>query len=284
MQRKEIHSWGSMNELVFAFSANLGDRVYLGAAMGFPFLRYFEESYYTEIDGSNEIEDFHRLSIYDELSTRGTGFNLKFGTIVRINDIFRVGGAIHSPTWYNNMRDEWYSDFYTAFDNGESFTERAPFGSYDYQLETPWKAIASASAIIGNVALVSAEYEFIDYSKSRLRSYGYSYYDENNTIRTNYRNAHAIRIGSEYRLDVYSFRLGGGYYTSPFENGVNSGERFFFSGGAGFRSKSFFADIAYLQSFIDEDYFLYGSENVTVNPAENRFVTYNLLLTCGFRF
>jgi hypothetical protein len=284
VQRQEVESWGSMNEMVLAFSANLSDRVYIGASMGFPFIRYFEESYYMEIDRDNEIDDFHQLTIYENLATRGTGVNLKFGTIIRVTDFLRLGGAIHSPTWFNNMTDEWYSEFSTQFDNGDRFNERSPFGAYDYQLETPWKALASASFIVARTALISAEYEYMDYTRSKLKSRGYNYYDENTAIRTNYSATHNIRAGAEYRMGSFSVRGGGGYYSSPFSNDVNDGEKFFFSGGVGFRDKHFFADLAYVQTVSNEDYYLYGSENVSFDPIRNKYSTYNLMLTCGLRF
>ncbi len=282
-QRQEITSWGAMNEMLFAFSANFADRVYVGASFGFPFLRYYEEALYTEIDRENALDDFNRLSIYDELYTRGTGFNVKFGTVVRVTDYLRMGAAIHSPTWYNNMTDEWYSEFYTSFDDGETFTERTPFGAYDYQLETPWKFIGSASGIIQNVALVSLEYEYIDYSRSRLRSRGYNFYDENSAISNNYASAHSIRLGAEYRVDNVGLRAGGGYNTSPFADGINTGNRFYYSAGVGFRGRNFFADFAFVQSFSNEDFYLYGSENVYLEPISNKYSTYNILMTLGFR-
>ncbi|MCD4735905.1 MAG: hypothetical protein K8R53_07660, partial [Bacteroidales bacterium] len=69
LQRKDITSWGSMNEMVFSVGANISDRVYLGSTIGFPFIRYFEESTYIEEDTENNHEGFSRLVRYDELKT-----------------------------------------------------------------------------------------------------------------------------------------------------------------------------------------------------------------------
>lgn len=284
LQRKELNTWGSVNEMVMAFSANLDDRAYFGVTLGFPILRYFEESYYTEIDRENNINDFNRLSIYENLATRGSGFNIKFGTIIRVTDNLRIGGAVHSPTWYNNLRDEWYSVYSTDFDNGDNFNERSPYGSYDYRLETPWKALGSMSVIIGQRALLSAEYEFMDYSKSKLRGPGYSFYDVNYSIQNKYKATHYIRGGTEIRFGQLSARGGGGYGTSPFAENINDGSSFFYSLGFGFRDKNFFFDLAYVQTFSKEDYYLYSSETITVDPVKNQHLTYNLIMTMGFRF
>ena len=72
-QRKEINSWGSMNEWVIAFGANINDRLYLGGTFGFPYIRYFEESIYTEEDNMNLMDDFRSMQLYQDLETHGGG-------------------------------------------------------------------------------------------------------------------------------------------------------------------------------------------------------------------
>jgi hypothetical protein len=283
-QRKEINSWGSMNDLLFALSANFNDRMYLGASFNFPFIRFYQESVYIEEDIENNLDDFDRLTIYDNLATRGSGFNFKVGTIIRVTNFFRIGGAFHSPTWFFSMRDEWYSEYSTRFDDGDSFFERTPFGSYDYKLETPWRALGSASFILGRAVLLSAEYEYTDYSQSRLSSGMYNYSDENDAIRSKYTEAHTLRVGTEIRMGYFTIRGGAGYYTSPFADDINDGERMFFSAGIGFRDRNFFADLGYVQSFSPVDYYMYGSENIDADPVRNDITTYNILLTLGFRY
>lgn len=284
LQRQEINSWGSMNDLLFAFSGNFKDRMYLGVSFNFPFIRYFRESYYSESDAENRIDDFDELTVYENLTTTGSGFNMKIGTIIRVTNFLRIGGAFHSPTWFNNMRDEWYTDFTTRFEGNEIYNKRSPLGNYDYQLETPWRALASASVVLWRMALVSAEYEYADYSQSKLRSSGYSYYDENRTIQEIYTVSHTLRLGAELKMGYFAIRGGAGYYSSPFAEGVNDGEKMFFSGGFGFRDKNFFLDLAYLQTLSSEDYYLYGSENVSVDPVGNDFSSYTVSMTLGLRF
>lgn len=283
-QRLEMNTWGSMNDLVFALSGNFNDRMYLGMSLNFPFIRYFKESYYNEIDSDDALDGFDQLTVFESLSTRGSGFNVKLGTIIRVANFLRIGGAFHSPTWYYNMQDEWYSEYTTYFDNKDSYFETSPRGEYDYQLETPWKAMLSASVVLWRMALISAEYEYTDYTQSRLRSSGYSFYDENTAIQTKYTETHTIRAGAEIRIGHFAIRGGAGYYPSPFADGINDGEKLFFSGGFGFRDKNFFLDLAYLQSRSYEDYYLYGSENVTADPINNKYSTFTIATTIGFRF
>ena len=72
--------------------------------------------------------------------------------------------------------------------------------------------------------------------------------------------------------------------TDGFVEDINDGEKFFFSGGIGYREKHFFLDLAYLQTISNEDYYLYGSENVSFDPIRNKYSTYNLMMTIGFRY
>ena len=283
-QRKEINSWGSMNEWVIAFGANINDRLYLGGTFGFPTIRYFEESIYSEEDNMNLMDDFRSMQLYQVLETHGGGFNMKFGVIVRATDWVRIGGAIHSPTWHNNMRDYWYSSLSAEYDNNDYFQRTSPEGNYDYEIETPWRAMGNIAFIIGKVALISADYEYIDYSKAELKGYDYGFYNENTAIKNKYEKSQNIRVGGEYKLGQLALRAGYSFYGSPFATGVNDGKKNYYTGGIGFRDENFFVDLAYVYSSSKEDYYLYSSENVSVDPVKNKYITNNVLLTIGLRY
>jgi len=283
LQRKEINTWGSMNEYTFGFSTSIADRLYIGTSIAFPRTRYFEESRYTETNLDEEASAFRELSIYEELQTKGTGVNLKFGMILRLTNFIRLGGAIHSPTWFNNMNDSWYNTHSVTFE-GDSYFESSPYGNYSYELETPWRAMGGLSIVLWQAALISADYEYADYSQSKLRSNGYDYYDENSSIQNKYTETHNVKLGTEFRIGHFALRGGFGYSMSPYADDINDGEKFSYSGGMGFRDKNFFLDLAYVRSENHENYYLYGSENVNVNPTDNKLITNNLLLTLGFRY
>jgi hypothetical protein len=279
LQRKDIKSWGSTNEFLIAFGTNLGNRLYLGAVLGFPSVRYFERSIYSESDTRPDSNDFRQIILNDELTTKGSGFNIKFGLILRATDWLRIGGAIHSPTWYNEMKDEWKTSITTDFDNGDHFTSESPIGNYNYNLETPWRALGGISFIIAKVALISAEYEYIDYTSSRLRADDYLFSTENSAIDTIYNSTQNIRVGAEYKIGNFAVRGGYAMYGSPFVSHKNDGQMNYFTGGFGYREKNFFMDLAYVRSMGTEDYYLYGSEK-----SVNKLSSNNFLLTVGFRY
>jgi len=285
-QWKQIDTKGSMNEYVFTFGANYNDRLYLGMTFGIPMIRYFESSFYEESGIQNsDLKYFQKI---DDLETRGSGFNMKLGVIYRAADWLRLGAAFHTPSWFGNMTDYWQttiiSEFYTPDINGYyRYVETSPSGTYDYHLRTPYRVQGSVGFIIGNVGLVSADYEFADYAAANLDASDYSFSEENQAISNSYTIGHNIRFGTEWRYNVFSFRAGGKYFTSPYDNDINDGTGWGFSAGAGFRADWFFMDLAFAYNQMKEDYYLYDSETVKVNPVLNTTRKYSILTTFGIK-
>ncbi|MBK5284552.1 MAG: hypothetical protein JJE25_04060, partial [Bacteroidia bacterium] len=185
LQRRSSLSKGSMGEFALTFGGNYSNRFYLGATIGINSVRYVENSTYEEIDQENGNGNFKSFRLNNDLTTTGTGINFKLGMIYRANDVVRIGLAVHTPTFYE-MHDEYSSKMNSAFDDGNAYSYSSPSGSFDYQLTTPMKAIAGIGFVIGKMGIISADYEFVDYSDSKLDATDYKFFDENNAIRKNY--------------------------------------------------------------------------------------------------
>ncbi|MBN1338087.1 MAG: hypothetical protein JXA03_02125 [Bacteroidales bacterium] len=280
LQTKYLTSWGSMNEFVFSMGANFSERFFIGATLGLPYVRYFEESTYSETDTEGVHDGFTQFNLYNELKTVGSGINIKFGAILRATDWLRVGGAFHSPTWYGRLTDTWSSSLEnTGVDRASS-----PIGTYDYRLETPYKAIGSLAFILAKYGMISIDYEYIDYAEAHLRGNDYNFMYENNAITNIYRDASNIRIGGELRLDSYLIRGGYSVYGTPFKQGINDGEVVSYSAGFGYREAHFFIDFAFVHSVSDEDYYLYSTPDISYSPVKNTLRSNNFILTLGFRY
>ncbi|MCK5839534.1 MAG: outer membrane protein transport protein [Bacteroidales bacterium] len=284
-QRKSILSEGYMNEMGFSVAANYADVVYFGGTIGIPVIRYYEETIYEENNTvSSDTIYFSSFRKYDYLETRGSGFNFKFGLIVRATDWMRLGAAFHTPSYFGNLRDDYRSTISSSLNNGDRYSWSSPQGGFNYSLETPMRAIGAISFIIKQSGLVSAEYEYVDYSSATLRSHGYDFINENQAIRTNYTSASNIKIGTEWRFGYFSLRGGYAVYGSPYKGNINDGMKSIISGGIGYRQQYFFIDFAYSHSFTKENYYMYESENVLVDPALIETYTHNFLLTLGFKY
>lgn len=289
LQTKSINTRGSMNEYVFSVGANYNDRLYLGMTLGIPFIRYYESSVYTENNIQNsDLKSFNRI---EDLETRGSGVNFKLGIIYRANDWFRIGAAFHTPSLFYNMKDYWHvtmvSEFYTPDNNGDTrYVESSPSGSNNYALQTPYRVQGNLAFIIGNVGLVSADYEYADYASASFVALEDNFNsdnlfsDENKSIRNSYTGSHQIRVGTEWRYNIFSFRAGGKYFTSPYQNNLNDGSRFGFSGGIGLKESWFFMDLAYTYSKMQDDYYFYNISGIYATVA-NSTRSHSVLLTLG---
>jgi hypothetical protein len=281
IQSKLIRTEGSINEFDFAFGANFNDRLYIGATIGIPVIRYYEHSQYREIKTDTTIPYFKSMTFNQELETHGTGINLKIGLIYRPGDWIRIGAAIHTPTYYGNMRDSWNSDMTGELTFGTQ-TASSPLGSFDYQLTTPFRAIGSIAFIIGKFGLVSGEYEYVNYSQSSFAATNTSFSDVNTDIKNKYKSPLNLRFGTEWRIQNFLVRGGFGYYGSPYQSGINSSEMVVASLGWGYRVKHFFLDMTYRWTQSKEDYYFY--DPTMVNPSLNRYTSSALTTTVGFRF
>jgi hypothetical protein len=283
LQNKSIDTYGSMNELDFSVGANFNEKLFVGMTFGVPSINYYENTVYNESRTNDTVPNFISLVYRYDLHTRGTGINFKLGAIYKPADWVRIGAAVHTPTWYPSMRDQWSASMQSAFDTvAWNAIQYSPVGTYDYRLTTPFRAIGSLAFIIGQYGLVSADYEYVNYSQSRFNSSYDNYEDVNNEIKSGYRSWGNIRVGTEWRLSNFRIRGGFGYFSNPYNSGTNNSERFQVSGGLGYRAKYFFADVTYVWSKMNQDYYLYDAS--MVNPSAISYYTNTVSTTVGFRF
>jgi hypothetical protein len=168
-QSKSVTTSGSMGETVFSLGGNYNDKLYMGATFGIPHINYHEESTYMETADTNALNGFQSFELNQDSRTTGVGFNFKFGMIYKPTDWVRIGGALHSPSYFE-MHDDWSSDMTTHFAGGQKYTSESPTGQYDYTLVTPMRTIASLGFVIKKIGLVGVDYEFVDYPSASLSS------------------------------------------------------------------------------------------------------------------
>ncbi|TSA30405.1 MAG: hypothetical protein D4R67_00525 [Bacteroidetes bacterium] len=281
-QNKAIKTWGSINEFDISLAGNINDRVYIGLTIGIPNIRYYYQSIYKEEDTGDSIPYFQSMRYDYSYETHGTGVNFKVGIIVRPADWIRIGGAIHTPTWYPNMYDYYASSMSAIYDSVLNYpVQYSPSGMYEYQLMTPFRFIGSLAFFVGPHGLISGEYEFVNYNQARFRAPGDPFSDVNSAITGDYKAPLNIRVGTEWRIFMFRVRGGFGYYGSPDKIG-NIGNRYTVNGGFGVFIKRFFADFAYQFSRSDAKSYLY--DPTLVNPADLTIRTHSVTATFGFKF
>lgn len=285
-QSTSLATTGSVGEYIFSGGANYNNMVFLGGSFSINAVNYKEKRIHKENDLEDDIEYFNSLVYTKSLETRGAGYNFKFGAIVKPSQWLRLGGAIHFPTFYK-LNDKYSDklDVSLTFDNDSPVQEG---GEFDYEIITPFKAIASAAVVIDKFAILSFDYEFMDYTKARLRNggeHGY-YYDfeyENENIQRVYTAAHNLRGGIEMRFGPLSLRGGYSLFTSPYKTGgLNEDTDYsIVSGGFGINSNDFYIDFAYSHRINSENYVLYHTPQTIANID---YARNQAMVTLGFRF
>ena len=314
---------GYIGEYDMNLSANINDRVYLGLTMGIHDVHYKGYTEYTEnfVHNANNIPG---LTLNDSREITGTGFDVKFGAIVRpmAESPFSLGAYVHTPVWYDLTTSN-----YTELTDG---TLRPSIGeSYDFRVNTPWKFGLSAGTTLADRVALGATYEYAAYNAMQTRIkdggtydwyYG-TYYESshNDRVMNNHtedalRGQHTLKLGVEAKItDHFSLRAGYNYLSALFKdlaekNGslkspgtyyasstsyVNWKDTNRFTFGLGWNVWRFNIDLAYQYSQQNGTFYPFmnyheGSapsvEDNIANPTKVNNKQHQLLLTMGYKF
>ena len=220
---------GYIGEYDFNISGSINNRVWLGLTVGIHDVNYRGQSYYAEnLEGDGNPTADHS----EDLKIDGTGFDVKAGIIFRpvADSPFRIGAYINSPVYYDLTM------------NGRSVLQLADGDnrgtdnnscSYDYRLNTPWKAGISLGHTIGNYLALGATYEYAwyDHMDNRVKDGGYydywygDYYetsssdeDMNDNTRASLKGVSTVKLGLEYKpIPMLALRLGYNYVSPMFK-------------------------------------------------------------------
>lgn len=284
-QSKNINRSGRQSETSFALGVAVDEKLFMGLTLGFQVVNFFEKSIYTESFASSTVLDYYMFS--EDLEARGNSINAKLGFIYRASEWLRVGAAWQSPS--KMVMSETYStNIYSKFKDGDSYNETSPSLVSNYIVGTPSKFMANAAFVMGKVGVVSADYEFMNYSRIRMNGTGlsndYNYAAENEAIRDNYELTHKVKIGMEYRLaDNWRVRGGTIYQQSPFVNGSSANTSMItYTGGLGYRKDTFFIDLAGMYRKDQESYWLY--DPALVDETQISSTTVFGIVSVGIRY
>ncbi len=286
-----IRRKGSINELVFSFAGNYRDRLMIGATLGVPILSYDETKTYRETDENDNIDFFEDLTYTERLRATGAGINLKLGLIYRLSQMVRLGAAVHTPTSFG--LDESFSTqiqynylLNGIVQNGEALS---PEGSFEYRIRTPLRLIGSAGFIFGKNGFLSAEVEYLDYTKAKFNFNKTSNtadleYEQqlNDQINNELTSAINLRLGGEFVYESLRFR--GGYLVSAAPYAENADPVSAFSIGAGIRGESAFLDFAYQRQMSQSEFSPYLTNFAPESSVMRETFRNKFMLTVGFKF
>ncbi len=305
-QSFDANTQGGYHEIAIGLAGNIEDKLYIGGSLTIPIIYYKKDFYYSEKDATNNPNNNFAYFDYHETSTSsGAGIGLKLGMIYKPQNNLRLGLAFHTPQMmsYKDQIRSWLTANTEAYaglksENSDNLNNGKP-GDRNYNLITPWRAIASASLIFSENAdikkqkgFISADVEYVNYRGSRYSVKGNkndnlnsNYYTIlNNEIKDYYKGNINIRVGGELKFNVFMFRLGAAYYGSPYADATLKADRFITSGGIGYRNHGMFIDLGYSQIIVNDVSFPYRLNDVANTYAVQKGGYGNLMMTVGFKF
>ena len=305
---------GSKYDLLMNFAMDFNDRFYLGANIGITTLNYrYDETRAEEalsgIDYGNGFQSLRmRSAYYDD----GTGLYAKVGFIARPIDGLRIGAAIQTPTVIQ-VRETYQMEGRSVAHN-EPMTANSPQDEWFYNVTSPFRVNAGIAYTIGQLGLLSADYEYTDYRGMRFSSTyddDYAFDDQNMDIKDFLGPVHALRLGAEIKpmpsmaLRVgYNLTSGAQYNTLSSQNQVISLTtaerrdqlRTAVTFGVGYSSPgSFFVDAAMRFQYLPNEYFTpywyytgggnsYIDDNFMTPEIGAQSALFTALLNLGGRF
>lgn len=313
------HSEGSLRAWDFNVSTNIKDRFYLGFTFGVDnidydaYTDYYEGSNYVNENGEEKYGDY---SIWNNYRISGYGFNFKLGGIVRpfVDNSFRVGLVVESPTWYK-LKSDIMMDY--TDEAAEPIVRSNMEESYlEYNICTPWKFRAMMGSTVGNWFAWDVDYEYANYAgmSQRYPRYFDTYggikdVGMNAHMRQNLKGVHTIRAGVEVRpTSPLAFRLGYNFTTSAYDKDAHFDQVFLGGGeyfnspaldyttrtnfmvtkpthilclGMGYRWKHFYFDLAYKLRHQKADFFAFDDSFASNAEFQQNFLASHPYLTAG---
>ena len=300
---------GGFYDLSFAYAHNTKDKLLWGITLGIPVVNYKSNTTFTETDTSQNVYNHFKSFTYkDDFTTTGLGFNLKLGAIFKPSEFFRIGLAVHTPS-YMLLTDSRTTSLVTILEDtagktktygitSQTFTNNQPGESKNTQT-SPWKAILSLSYVfreIENVkkqrGFITADIEYVQHKGSRFRSDNdnptasekFYYKSLNEVVKQEYKGAFNFRVGGELKFNVIMARLGFAYYGKPYKDGAFTASQTLISGGLGYRNHGFFIDLTYVHRSAKDVQFPYRLEDRLNTYAGITQKQGNIVATVGVKF
>lgn len=284
---------GIQSKMSFGLAGNYDNKIYIGAGMHFHYTsltQYDTAELYTTSTTTGETtagtEGFSKQNT--PFNEDSNGFSANIGIIGKVNNQFRLGASLETPTWWNMARTY---NYYNDANTGDGVATE------DRKLASPMKATLSAAFVPNKNFALNVDYT-LGLTKPKYQVYGDAENELNTFFSNNYKNLSELKIGGEFRIQAFRLRAGYAMATNPLGNidvsaYSNSGsatgnssysdlmvnKRNTLGLGIGYDFKAFYLDAAFQN--ITSQYsnpFLYGSDLYN----SNYFSDYHILPSSSY--
>lgn len=314
---------GYVDEYSIDFGGNIMNVLYWGVGFGITDLDFRSDTYYDEqLDGAlisnaaanGTVTGSGGFSLQNWQHTTGNGFNFKAGLIVKPINEFRLGLAVHTPTYYD-MTTVYDAEINYGYSSG-IYSDQQPnhpsvteVAGYDWKMRSPWRLMVGAAGVIGGRGIISMDYEYSAYGDMKVQDVdGNTYEDVTDDIKNCFQASNTIRLGAEYRVTPsFSIRAGFNYTTTDvkdeaadnripvYTSGTNPAytlkkDTYHVTCGLGYRYKGFYADAAYVYRHRESTWHAFtpfeSAGEVSYNTPQANLTENNshLVLSVGYKF
>jgi len=253
------------------FSSAYKSKLFLGASLKLHSLEFSEITIFEE---ENDDIDGNILNIenYNDTYIVGSGVSLNLGFIYKVNNSIRIGLAYETPTWYQEIIEEYFFDEYMGeianLNIDQFLNSNLSFGPdiFQYTYKSTNKTTLSGAYIFGTKGLISIDYTQKGYKGIKFDDNNFS--DINDNFTTDYRNTYSLKLGTEWRFNRVSLRGGASYEKNPnliTGGNTNKDNIKSFSLGLGYNFGNSKFDLSYTNSENTDFYSISSNNDLNIN-------------------
>jgi hypothetical protein len=258
MIRKE----GSFGKWSFAGSIELVKDFFIGATFNILSGNFKSDSDYREDDtknnyginselvpGNSDTRDFLSFYMNDIIDWDLSGWDANIGFLYNWQNHFRFGAAVKFPSYFT-IKETFYVDAYSEFGTGAGFDlEPDIVDNIEYGIRTPFEYSVGLSGTASFITL-NGDIRIIDYTQMEFNEGFDSQYriERQQEIEDLFTTVINYHLGAEFSLTGYpmSFRIGGMYLPSPYNNDPSEYDKKYITAGLGLKFGEIFGvDLAY---------------------------------------
>ena len=278
LQDYSLNRTGFSGQYNFSASIDINNTFYIGMSYDRSSFNTLTKTRLTESNFATNSE-VQGIGYESSVNTYGEGNGFSIGAIYKATDFIRLGVTYHSPTWYS-MSDEYSYKLSIINKSFPSENKETEVLYSDYEITTPSKVDAGIAFVFGKIGLISADYQFVNYSSMKIKPENYFEY-ENKKIENTMTSTHNIRIGTEWKVSFISLRAGYSFSQTPYKNNEWQSDTQSISFGTGFNFETWSLDLAYQVSNRDYNYYIYETD--LVNAANISKEIGNFVATLRFK-
>jgi len=272
---------GSLEQWSLGGAIDVSPNISLGLALNYWTGKSDYLVEFTQFDQFNLFNPPSDFSEYQEtryITSKYSSFNAKFGAMMRLGRIIRVGLGMDIPHTFTVSEDYGYNAS-LYFDNGDvsDFSDDA---TYEYKVKTPFRFQAGATLKVGTI-LATGSLAYTDWTQFKFTSSDLR--DMNKFFKTDYRGTVQIKLGGEIGIPFLAsqFRAGLVYDPTPLKGYDFDYDRKYVSLGYGvLLDRIFKIDAAYMLGF----WKLNTSDDLNPAGTVEDIMNHKLLINFSYRF